>query len=201
MLRLGVSVPGRATRQRCEAWPRTGPGLAVAALVALLLGGCGSSTHPTRPAVCSLKAQQAVAHDLGIATATIQYTRSEGSNGMPQCAFAARASGHRLLLLVNVDNGPSAYFRLLRTVDEATQIFGPPPPGFHAPVGVLGLGPFASWFVDEHQLKATNDVDLITVSVTWPGARQNAEIRVARAAMVPYLADKHGKKGNDNDYP
>ena len=102
--------------------------------------------------------------------------------------------------MVNVDDGPSAYFRLLRTVDEATQIFGPPPPGFHAPEGLSGLGPFASWFPSLHQLMATNRVDLLTVAVTWPGASRDSEVAVARAAAVPYLAHPHGR-GNAIDYP
>jgi hypothetical protein len=165
----------------------------------LLLAGCGSSGR-TRPAVCRLKAQQAVARDLGIGAGAIAYARSVGSNGMPQCAFTARAAGHRVLVMVNVDNGPQAYFRLLRTVDEATQVFGPPPPGFKPPQGLSGLGPFASWFPTRNQLMATNDADLMTVTVTWPGARRNAEVGVARAAVVPYLVRPHGHL-DTTDYP
>lgn len=165
----------------------------------LLLTACGSSTKP-RPVICELKAQQAIARDLHIGAATIGYSKSVGGNGMPQCSFTAHTGGHRVLVLVNVDNGPSAYFRLLRTVDEATQIFGPPPPGFHPPQGVRGLGPFASWFPNNRQMMATNDVDLLTVTVTWPGAGRNAEVSVAHAAIAPYLARRHGH-GSANDYP
>jgi hypothetical protein len=167
---------------------------------AMLIAGCGGSSDPPRPAICILKAQQAVAHDLKVSSSAIRFAKSVGSNGMPQCAFSMRAAGHRALVTVNVDNGPSAYFRLLRTVDEATQVFGPPPPGFHAPETVAGLGPFASWFPNNHQLMATNDVDLLTVTISWPGATRNAEVKVAHAAIVPYLARKHGH-GSTNDYP
>lgn len=166
---------------------------------ALFLAGCGGS-GPPRPAICLLKAQQMVAHDLGVSRDAIHFAGSVGSNGMPQCAFSVRAAGHRAVVLVNVDNGPSAYFRLLRTVDEATQLFGPPPPGFHPPQTVAGLGPFASWFPNNHQLMATNDVDLLTVTITWPGATRDAEVEVARAAIVAYLDRKHGR-GSTNDYP
>jgi hypothetical protein len=175
-------------------------GASVLITAALLLAGCGGSSDPPRPSICILKAQQAIAHDLKVGRGTIRYAKSVGSNGMPQCAFSTRAGGHRVLVMVNVDNGPSAYFRLLRTVDEATQIFGPPPPGFHPPQSVSGLGPFASWFPNNKQLMATNDVDLLTVTVTWPGAERNPEVGVARAAIVPYLARKHGR-GSTNDYP
>lgn len=153
-----------------------------------------------RPAVCKLKAQERIARDPHMDTGAIDYAKSVGGNGMPQCAFTARAAGHRLAVLVNVDDGPSAYFRLLRTVDEATQIFGPPPPGFHAPEGVSGLGPFASWFPTRGQLMATNRVDLVTVGVTWPRATRDMEVNVARASIVPYLAHPHGH-GSANDYP
>jgi hypothetical protein len=167
---------------------------------AVLLAGCGGSSAPPRPAICLLKAQQAIAHDLNVSSNAIHVAKSVGSNGMPQCSFAVRAAGHRAVVLVNVDNGPSVYFRLLRTVDEATQVFGPPPPGFHPPQTVAGLGAFASWFPNNHQLMATNDVDLFTVTVTWPGAKRNAEVSVAHAAIVPYYVRKHGH-GSTNDYP
>lgn len=173
----------------------------VALLIAApLLAGCGASSVPARPAACSLTAQQAIARNLGIGTHTIGYAGSVGNNGMPQCAFTARAAGHRVLVTVNDDDGPQAYFRLLRTVSEATQIFGVPPPGFHPPQGLSGIGPFASWFPNTHQLMATNNADLVTVTVTWPGAGRNAEVGVARAAVVPYLKRRHGHV-NANDYP
>jgi hypothetical protein len=164
-----------------------------------MLGGCGSSSRP-RPTICTVKGQSAVAHDLHAGVGAIDYAKSVGGNGMPQCTFTTRADGHRTVVLVNVDNGPSAYFRLLRTVDEATQIFGPTPPGFHAPEGVSGLGPFASWFPNNDQLMATNRVDLLTVTITWPGASRSSEVKLAKAVIVPYLAHPHGH-GNANDYP
>jgi hypothetical protein len=203
--RRWLRIPVRAKRPlRAVCSGSTAAGSTAAAAIAAvaavcLLAGCGNSAR-ARPPVCMLKAQQAIARDLSIGASAIAYLKSVGSNGMPQCAFTARAAGHRALVMVNVDNGPQAYFRLLRTVDEATQIFGPPPPGFQAPQTVSGLGPFASWFPTRNQLMATNDVDLLTVTVTWPGARRNAEVRIARAAIVPYLAHKHGH-GNTSDYP
>lgn len=192
MLTPGPSTPARASSVAARA-------IVTALTSALVLTGCGSAGRP-RPTVCELKAQQAIASALGIGTSTIAYAKSEGTNGMPQCTFTAHATGRKVVVMVNVDNGPSAYFRLLRTVDEATQLFGPPPPGFHAPEALLGLGPFASWFPNNHQLMATNDVDLLTVTVTWPGAGRNREVKVAHAAVLPYLRHKHGH-GNTNDYP
>ncbi len=168
-------------------------------IVALLLAGCGSSGRP-RPDICSLKAQQAMSADLGVSVGSIGYARSVGSNGMPQCAFTAHTKGGRLVVTVNRDNGPSAYFRLLRTVVEATQLFGPPPPGFHPPESVPGLGAFASWFPNNHQLMATNDVDLLTVTVAWPGADRDQEVKIAHAAVLPYYLHRRGH-GNTNDYP
>jgi hypothetical protein len=195
-----MRIPGRTKRPlRAVRSGSIAADTSAAVAVVWLLAGCGNSA-PARPPVCILKAQQAIARDLSVGAGTIGYAKSVGSNGMPQCAFTARAGGHRAHVLVNVDNGPQAYFRLLRTVDEATQIFGPPPPGFQAPQTVSGLGPFASWFPTRNQLMATNDVDLLTVTVTWPGARRSAEARIARAAIVPYLARRRGH-GNTNDYP
>jgi hypothetical protein len=201
MLTRGASTFGRTNGLRRSVRLSSGSvGLGGALLIlALLLAGCGGS-GPARPAVCRLKAQQAIARDLGISTSTVAYAGSVASNGMPQCAFTARAAGHRVLVTVNVDDGPQAYFRLLRTVEESVQIFGTPPPGFDPPQGLSGLGPFASWFPNRHLLMATNDVDLLTVTVTWPGAGRNTEVGVARAAVVPYLWHPHGYV-NTTDYP
>lgn len=168
--------------------------------LAQLIAGCGGSSFVARPAVCKLKAQQAIARDLGIAPGAVAYARSVGGNGMPQCAFRARATGRTVVVTVNVDNGPQPYFRLLRTVNEAAQIFGVPPPGFQPPQGLSGLGPFASWFPNNDQLMATNDRLLLTVTVTWPGRGRDAQVGLARAAIVPYLVRPHGPV-NTNDYP
>jgi hypothetical protein len=168
--------------------------------LAQLVAGCGGSSSVARPAVCRLKAQQAIARDLGTTVGSIAYARSVANNGMPQCAFTVRASGRRVVVTVNVDNGPQAYFRLLRTVTEASQIFGKPPPGFHHPQGLSGLGPFASWFPNNDQLMATNDRLLLTVTVAWPQAGRDEEVGLARAAVVPYLVRPHGPV-DTHDYP
>ncbi len=195
-------MPSGATRGRRSVFTSGGACallLTLAGAPALLLAGCGSSVT-TRPAVCELKAQKAIARDLAIGVNAVDYRRSVGSNGMPQCQFTAVAAGHKVHVLVNDDNGPQPYFRLLRTVDEASQIFGPKPRGFQPPQGVSGLGPFASWFPTRDQLMATNKVDLVTVTVTWAGAKRDAEVAVAHAAIASYLAHPHGH-GNADDYP
>lgn len=163
--------------------------------VAVLLTACVSSAS-ARPAVCKPKAQAGVAKYLGIKLGAVSHARSVASNGMPQCAFSAHAQGHKVAVTVNVDDGAQAYFRLMRTVTEASQVFGPPPPGFHPPQAVSGLGPGASWFPNNHQLMATNDVDLLTVTVVWRGASRKTEVAIAKAAIQPYMAKPPGKKGS-----
>jgi hypothetical protein len=163
----------------------------VAGIAVLLIGSVSSAA--ARPAVCKPRAQGAVAKYLGLKVDAVSYRESVASNGMPQCAFAARAHTHKVVVTVNVDNGPQAYFRLMRTVVEASQIFGPPPPGFHPPQGVSGLGPYASWFPNNRQLMATNDVDLLTVTVAWPGADRDTEVAIAKTAIKPYMAKVPGK--------
>ncbi len=166
----------------------------------MLLAGCGGSDVPARPAVCKIKAQQAIARDLGIRLTAVKYARSSGNNGMPQCAFRTRTADRTVVITVNVDDGPQAYFRLLRTVNEATQIFGVPPPDFHPPQGLSGLGPFASWFPTNDQLMATNYADLVTVTVTWPAGDRDEKVKIARSAVVPYLVRPRGHV-NAHDYP
>ncbi|MGH2849578.1 MAG: hypothetical protein ACRDLP_03080 [Solirubrobacteraceae bacterium] len=168
--------------------------------LAPLVAGCGGSSSPARPAVCRLKAQRAIARDLRIPLARVAYARSVANNGMPQCAFTGRTTRRTVVVNVNVDNGPQPYFRLLRTVTEASQIFGVPPPGFRPPQGLSGMGPFASWFPNAQQLMATNYRLLLTVSVTWPGGGRNEEVALARSAIMPYLVRPHGPL-NANDFP
>jgi len=106
MLGQSGSMLGRATRWRCAVHSSSVATRLVVALLfpALLLVGCGSS-GPARPKVCRLKAQRAIARDLHIGTSTIHYAKSVGGNDMPQCSFTARAAGHRVLVVVNVDDG------------------------------------------------------------------------------------------------
>jgi hypothetical protein len=116
-------------------------------------------------------------------------------------ATACRRAGRRgVVVTVNVDDGSQPYFRLLRTVDEATQIFGAPPPDFHPPQRVSGLGPFASWFPNNHWLMATNDKVLVTVTVAWARASRDQEVRLAKAAIVPYVPRLKGHR-NTKDFP
>ncbi|HEY1777597.1 MAG TPA: hypothetical protein VGG41_15675 [Solirubrobacteraceae bacterium] len=168
--------------------------------VAQLLAGCGGSSPAARPAVCKLKAQQAIAHNLGVAPASVTYARAVGGNAMPQCSFRARAGKRPVGVTVNADHGPQPYDRLSRTVSEAAQIFGVPPPGFKRPQGLSGLGPLASWFPANDQLMATNDVLLLTVTVSWPGSGRDQEVRLAKAAVAPYMVRPRGPV-NTNLYP
>lgn len=115
--------------------------------------------------------------------------RSVGSNGMPQCTFQVQRGAGAVSVIVNVDSGPQAPFRLERTVVEATQLFGPPPPGWKAPIGVSGLGAYASWFARQDELMASNNIDLLTVSVSWPHEPRAEMIRLARVAIAPYMRD------------
>jgi len=169
--------------------------------VALLLACCASSSDRPRPAVCKLKAQQAIARDLKLSLSAVAFAKTQAGDLMPQCTFTARADGHTATVTVNVDHGPQAYFRLLRTVGEASQIFGVPPPGWQPPQGLLGLGPFASWFPTRHDLMATNDADLLTVGISWPGSTRNQDVSLARAAVVPYLTRPPRGQVNTTDYP
>jgi hypothetical protein len=184
-----TSMAGALTRRRLTVRLASA---SVAIGLAAVVVGCGGSSPIARPAVCKLKAQQAIAHDLGVRAGAVAYAGSVANNGMPQCAFTVRDSHRTVVVSVNADSGPQPYFRLLRTIDEATQIFGVPPPGFHAPEGLSGLGPFASWFPNADHLMATNYRLLLTVTVTWPGAGRNEEVGLARAAVVPYLVRPRG---------
>jgi len=158
-------------------------GVVVAAVTAGWAGG--SSLAATR-SVCLQQTRTAIAKDLAIKAGAVSTTAiAQASNGMPQCTFKAG----RVSVIVNVDNGPQPVWRLMRKVVEATQIFGPPPPGWKAPIGLFGLGPEASWFPNLDAMMANNDArtELLTVTVSWKHAKQAAMRKLARAALIPYI--------------
>lgn len=159
------------------------------ASISVLIGACSAApAGATARQVCLARARAAIAQDLGVHTSAVTTKLGEGGNQMPQCTYRARG----VSVTVNVDNGPQAAWRLMRTVVEASQLFGPPAPGWRAPIGERGLGPYASWFPELNALMATNGTDLIDASVLWRHAKQKAMVAVARAAITPYQQDRHG---------
>jgi hypothetical protein len=143
--------------------------------------------------VCLRSARAVLARALGVRVAAVRRTQRAGSNGMPQCNYLVHRAHTvgprtRAVVVINVDNGPQAAWRLMRKVVEAAQIFGVPPPGWKAPIGLNGLGPYASWFPNLDQLMA-NNVNrryIFTVSIVWWRATRAEMISLARAAVVPY---------------
>ncbi len=179
---------------------RTAVTLAVAVGCAVTVGGAGrslaaaaSGSSARAPRVCLAAERRTLAARLGVRPGSIVEHQGDASNGMPQCAYVigrARRGGpsRRVVVTANVDDGPQAGWRLMRTVVEASQIFGPVPKGFRPPVGIPGLGPYASWFPSRNQLMA-NDTRrryLITVGIRWPRATQRQKRALAARAMAPY---------------
>jgi hypothetical protein len=184
-----------------------------ACAAALLLAGCGHSSptkhaaarpkKPSTPPVCLPKSLDAMAGILAVRPAAITTSVSTGNNAMPQCSYVASTSGGgHVGVLANVDNGPSAYFVLERTIVEASQVFGAQRLS-PAPVAVFNLGLEASWFPAHSWLMSTDGYRIITATVTWPRAKQSRDIALARAVTVPYLHTPHGKAAEAvvNGYP
>jgi hypothetical protein len=176
---------------------------AAALLVTLAVCACGgSSKRAGLDAICRSGALSAFAHDLGVDTASVSFGHSTGGNGMPQCTFSADAMDRHISALVNIDDGPQVEFRIERTLVEAQQLFGPPPPHWMPPIGLYRLGPYAAWYPVLQTLMATNGKDLLSITVTWPGAGRYVKVKLGRAVIGPYM--KHGRKipGNANvGYP
>lgn len=202
------------TEFRGDRWWRWPAAVGVCAAL-LSVSACGSSgrsqthtasTHslvsaPVTP--CQSEARAAMARFLAVAPASISASPSTGDNDMPQCSFTVRlAAGTRVDALANLDNAPQPYFRLERTTVEAAQVFTPSrlTP---APEQISGLGLEADWFPAYPKLMATDGIRLITVSVTWPGAAQSRERRLAEALTRTYLRTPHGKAAAAlvNGYP
>jgi hypothetical protein len=144
-----------------------------------------------------LRAKGAFARDLGVRPGAVKISLALGGNVEPQCVYVARPkAGHgpltKATVSVNVDSAPQAVWRLMRTVVEASQIFGVPPPGWRRPIGEERLGPYASWFPELNALMATNGVDLLDAIVSWRHANRAQKVALARAAITPYERDHHG---------
>ena len=143
--------------------------------------------------VCLKATRVVIAHLLGVKVSEVRVKQRAGSNGMPQCNYLVKRARAlhphtRAVVAVNVDNGPQAAWRLMRKNVEASQIWGPIPPGWKHPIGIYGLGPYAAWYPDLDQL-IVNNVSrryILTVSIVWWRAKQAEMIRLARQAVVPY---------------
>jgi hypothetical protein len=167
---------------------------------AVLLAACmamPASAAASIRNVCMYSARAAIARDVGVRTGAVTTSLALGGNAEPQCVYVTHPKrGHGPLTVatvtVNVDNGAQATWRLMRTVVEASQIFGVPPPGWKPPIGEEHLGPYASWFPELTALMATNGVDLLDASVTWRNANRTQRVALARAAITPYERDHHG---------
>lgn len=176
----------------------------------LALAACGSSAPTTStttraaarspaahrkadsPPICTSTALDAMARYLKVRPAAIATAASTGNNAMPQCSYTARLRhGKRAQVTANVDTSPSPYAVLERTIEEASQIFGPDRLSA-APINLPGLGLAASWFPEEDWLKTTDGVRLLTASVDWNGARQRQQIALATAIARPYLKTPRG---------
>ncbi len=154
-----------------------------------------TTTTTTTPAfqVCLTSVRRLLARRLGVRAAGISEHQFLASNGMPQCNYVI-ARAHRggprgkVVLTVNVDNGPQPHWRLMRKVVEASQLFGPAPKGWKAPTAVRGLGPYASWFWNLDQLMALNvgHEYILTVGVIWRHTTHIEKLGITRAVIVVY---------------
>lgn len=182
-------------------------------LAALALAACGSTrarhtkaghtdartadARPRGPVICLPAALDAMARFLSVAPGSIATARSTGNNAEPQCTYTTHeAAGRRVVVIANVDNSPSPYFRLERTIVEASQVFGTPRLS-PAPVAVMNLGLEASWFPAYSWLMSTDGTLLITATVHLQGAKTGREIALGEAVTRPYLHTPTGKAAQE----
>jgi hypothetical protein len=160
--------------------------------------GCGGSTPPTHPASaaasssapaspCAARSRDAVARFVAVPPGDVSITAGTGNNGMPQCTFTARpANASAVTATANIYNGPQPYFILERTAVETSQLFGPKR-FVAAPTAINNLGIEADWFPNLSQLMSTDGLQLITVTMHWPGTMTARQIGLAEALSRTYL--------------
>lgn len=164
----------------------------VCAAAGLLLGGCGSDrSSAQRRSLCLPAGRALVAGAASSAGRAVSTRVSTANNGYRQCTYAARLpSGRRLRLTVNVDTGAQPYFVVERAAVEAAQQFASVRE-FKPPQSVDGLGLEADWFPEGTYLLATDGRRLITATVSWPHARQAAQLALAERVTRHYLGRLH----------
>ena len=158
----------------------------IALALGLALGGCGGSGAPKLKEPCEAKALAAAASALAVKPTAVKTTVSTGSNGSPQCSYAA---GGRAIV-ANIDLTPQAYFIVERTAIEASQQFAPIPQAT-LPVEVDHVGLEAFWFPAFKQFETTDGVRVIQVTVNWSGVSQARERAVGTAVGRTYLGKLH----------
>ena len=166
---------------------RGGTSVAAPALIALTvaLSGCGSSARAfTAP--CQARGLAAAATALAAKSAAVKMTVSTGSNGSPQCTYAAAGRA----IVANIDATSQAYFIVERTAIEASQQFAPIPQAT-LPVEVDHVGLEAFWFPAFKRFETTDGVSVIQVTVDWPGVSQAREKAVGTAVGRTYLGKLH----------
>ena len=183
MAREGACGGTSATAPARVAARAAAGGAAIALMLAL--GGCGGSGAPKLKEPCEVKALAAAASALAVKPAAVKMTVSTGSNGSPQCRYAA---GGRAIV-ANIDVTPQAYFIVERTAIEASQQFAPIPQAT-LPVEVDHVGLEAFWFPAFKQFETTDGVRVIQVTVDW-SVSQARERAVGTAVGRTYLGKLH----------
>jgi hypothetical protein len=187
---------------------RAGGALALI-LAATALAGCGGSnvlqssasteassttaTHASsKPVVCAPAARAALAHALSMTSAGVTERAGTSNEATPQCTFRAG----KVEVVAIVDSAPQPYFRLERTVVEATQQFSSAP--LPMPVHIGGLGLDADWFPQPKQLETTDGRRLITVGVVWHGVPTKLRVALAKVIARTYLGPLDRKAADPN---
>lgn len=199
----GPAIAAVASQGRAPAGGSAGPNtLSVPVPTGTAITPTATSTTSTTPktapvpklAVCLKIERSVLAKQLNVKASAVRVKQRVGSNGMPQCNYLVHrahttAGPHtRAVVVVNVDNGAQAAWRLMRKNVEADQIFGVPPPGWKPPIGLNGLGPYAAWYPNLDQLMVNNVTRnyILTVSIVWWRAKTHEMIALARASVLPY---------------
>jgi hypothetical protein len=164
----------------------------------LQTGTGGSATQPahraSKPGVCAPAARAALARALSSSEEGIAARAGTSNEATPQCTF--RAGGVAVVAIV--DSAPQPYFRLERTVVEATQQFSSAPLPMPAHIGGLGLD--ADWFPQPQQLETTDGRRLITVGVVWHGVPARRRIALAKVVARTYLGPLDRKAADPAGY-
>jgi hypothetical protein len=190
---VSASVGGPALASVAGRTPHYGGGPTPTIPFTSTLDSTTSATPTPTLRVCIAAGRRTIAGALEVRAATIHEHLFTASNGMPQCNFvAARAHGGgppgKVVVTVNVDNGPQAGWRLMRKVVEASQTFGPVPKGWKPPVLESGLGANAAWFPNLDQMMANNlnHTYLLTVGAIWHHATRAELIALERTTITTY---------------
>ncbi len=126
---------------------------------------------------CSGKARAILAHLAAVPDAKVTQVRYTAPSGADSCRMTVTGKHTgRVVVALELDTAPQAYFRLEREAVEDAQAFATSTTHtYPPPQDLAGVGLEADWFPGEQKAMTTDGKTLYSVLITWPHVKMARE--------------------------